>query len=135
MTDTPLTRDPVAYTVLEKSLIGNRMYEAGETVQYDGLPAENLAPTCNVGRARYQEYLETNAARVAKMRADNAESSVGDPASFGKELAKALAAGKAEDNARFDALADAIKAMADNQAALLAALTAWQGDTKGKAKA
>jgi hypothetical protein len=42
-------RDPVEYIVLEKSLIGNEIFEAGTTVKYDGLPAENLQPTCDEG--------------------------------------------------------------------------------------
>lgn len=79
------------YVVLEKSLIGNRMYEAGETAEYNGLPAENLQPTCDVGRARYQEYLKSNAARVATMKDQFSESAVGDPAAFATAVAKANA--------------------------------------------
>ena len=87
-------REPVAYTVVEKSLVGNKIYEAGETAMYEGLPAENLAPTCDVGKARYQEYLDTNSARVKKMiemnQADAA--GLGDAAAFGKMFLEALAA-------------------------------------------
>jgi hypothetical protein len=66
-------REPVKYTVLERSLIGNRIYEEGEVAEYDGLPAENLAPLCDEGHARYQEYLKSNAERIAKMRAAHPE--------------------------------------------------------------
>lgn len=60
------------YTVLERSLIGNEIFEAGAIVDYEGLPAENLAPLCDEGKAKYQEYLASNAARVEKMQTENA---------------------------------------------------------------
>lgn len=63
-------RHPVKYEVLEKSNINNEMKEAGDTVMYEGLPAENLKPLCDIGRARYQEYLVSNKSRVDKMVAD-----------------------------------------------------------------
>jgi hypothetical protein len=63
-------RGPVKYITKEKSLVGNEVHEAGVEVMYDGLPAENLEPTCSIGRARYQEYLKSNAERVAKMIED-----------------------------------------------------------------
>lgn len=81
-------REPVEYEVQEKSLIGNEIHEAGAIVKYDGLPAENLKPLCDVGRARYQEYLESNKVRVAKMIEQNSTSAVGDPAEFAKALQK-----------------------------------------------
>ena len=76
------------YKVLEKSLIGNEIHEAGAIVDYDGLPAENLEPQCDEGKAKYQEYLESNAARVKLMKEQNSESAVGDPAAFAKALAE-----------------------------------------------
>src|ERR1041385_2554376 len=86
-------REPVAYTVVERSLVGNKIFEAGETAMYDGLPAENLAPTCDVGKARYQEYLESNNTRVKKMIEMNQAdaSGLGDAAAFGKMFLEALA--------------------------------------------
>jgi hypothetical protein len=86
-------REPVKYTVLKKSLVGNKIYEEGETVEYDGLPAENLAPQCEVGHARFQEYTETNKARVAKMMEfhGDAAKNVGDPAAFQAAFLEALA--------------------------------------------
>lgn len=74
------------YTVLEKSLIGNEIFEAGAVVEYAGLPAENLAPTCEEGHARYQEYLASNKARVAKMQAENASV---DEDALGRAIVKA----------------------------------------------
>lgn len=107
MSTTP--RKPVKYTVLEKSLIGNEMFEAGQTCEYDGLPAENLSPQCDEGRARYQEYLDTNAERVAKMRAANSDSVVGDPAAFAAAVGKAIAEANAGIEARInDAVAAAM---------------------------
>jgi len=84
------------YIVLEKSLVGNEIHEAGAEVEYDGLPAENLQPTCDEGRAKYQEYLESNAARVAALKNQYSESTVGDPDKFGAAVAKAIADANAE---------------------------------------
>lgn len=99
-------REPVAYTVVERSLVGNKIYEAGETAMYDGLPAENLAPTCEVGKARYQEYLDTNKARVAKMIEMNQAdaSGLGDAAAFGKMFLEALAKSNEEHAEQMAAL-------------------------------
>ena len=92
------------YVVLEKSLIGNELHEAGAIVPYDGLPAENLQPTCDAGRARYQEYLRSNDDRIARMKGQFAESGVGDSAAFAAAFAKELAAQKAEADTKFAAL-------------------------------
>ena len=94
--EAPAVVDPdqkAKYTVLEKSLIGNQIFEAGATAEYAGLPSENLEPQCDIGRARYQEYLRTNAARVTQMRAEHAEQSsgIGDPSVFAKAIADAIA--------------------------------------------
>lgn len=84
-------RAPVWYIVKEKSLIGNELFEAGQRAQYDGLPAGNLEPTCDIGRARAAEYEASNKARVTKMIEDNKESGVGDPAVFMANFLKAQA--------------------------------------------
>lgn len=93
-------RAPVKYEVLERSLIGNEIHEPGAVVEYDGLPAENLKPLCDVGKARYQEYLESNRARIAKMQADNPITGVGDPEAFAKAVSEAIAKANAEAQAR-----------------------------------
>lgn len=77
------------YTVMEKSLIGNEIHEAGAVVAYDGLPADNLKPTCALGEKRRQEYIESNKARVAAMQSQYTESAVGDPIKFMADFAKA----------------------------------------------
>jgi hypothetical protein len=84
------------YRVKEKSLIGNTLYEAGEIVDYDGLPAENLEPLDAEGEARYQEYLKSNAERTARLKEQFSESAVGDPAAFAQAVAKANAEANAE---------------------------------------
>lgn len=89
-------RQPVKYRVKEKSLIGNTLYEAGQVAEYDGLPADNLEPLCDEGRARAAEYEQSNKQRVATMIAANQESAVGDPAKFAEQFAKALAAEREE---------------------------------------
>jgi hypothetical protein len=77
------------YRVKELSLIGNELFQAGAEVEYAGLPAENLEPLCDEGRAKYQEYLDSNKARVKAMVDQNSTSQVGDPAAFADALAKA----------------------------------------------
>lgn len=89
-------RQPVNYIVKEKSLVGNELFEAGQTVAYDGLPAENLIPTCDEGRARYQEYLDSNKQRVTTM-IDQNKDGVGDPAAF---MAALLTQQKADSDER-----------------------------------
>lgn len=91
---------PVKYTVLEKSLVGNEIFEEGQTCQYAGLPSENLAPQCDIGRARYQKYLATNAARVAAMKEGYAETNITDPAAFAAAVAKAIADSRKDDDDR-----------------------------------
>ena len=76
------------YRVKELSLIGNELFQAGAEVDYDGLPAGNLEPLCDEGRARHQEYLDSNAERVRLMIDQNQTSGVGDPAAFAAALAK-----------------------------------------------
>jgi hypothetical protein len=105
-------REPVWYITREKSLVGNDVHEAGTKVQYDGLPSENLEPTCDEGRARYQEYLRSNAERVANLRQQFSESAVGDPSKFAADFAKVLAEQQAEHNAQMAALVAQNHAMA-----------------------
>lgn len=90
-----IKREPVRYLVKEKSLVGNTMHEAGDIALYDGLPAENLEPQCDEGRARYQEYLKSNEDRVKALVANNGPitgGGIADPtafmAAFQKELAE-----------------------------------------------
>ena len=113
-------RTPLKYTVLEKSLVGNEIFEAGQTCSYAGLPAENLAPTCDEGRARYQEYLETNRVRAAKMRAEFADSAVGDQSAFAAAVGKAIAEANAEASSKIAALTDAMASLAATMATMAA---------------
>jgi hypothetical protein len=103
------------YRVKELSLIGNELFQAGAEVEYDGLPAENLEPLDDEGRAKYQEYLDSNAERVRKMRAENDTSSVGDPAVFMAALLKAQEDGAAKQAEQIGAaVAQAIAALFPN---------------------
>lgn len=108
-------RQPVQYRVKEKSLIGNELHEAGAMVMFDGLPAENLEPTCDEGRKRYQEYLESNAQRVKTMIAANQESAVGDPTAFMAAFAKQLAEERIEHQAQLAAQQEAMARMVETQ--------------------
>lgn len=116
------------YIVKELSLIGNELFQAGSTVEYAGLPAENLEPTDDEGRAKYQEYLDSNAARVRAMRDANSESAVGDPAEFMKALAK-------DRSAQGDMIKDAIAAgIAAGIAQAMIQISAPEPVAKGKGK-
>lgn len=102
-------RSAVEYIVLEKSLIGNEVHEAGARVKYDGLPAENLQPTCEVGAARYQEYLVSNAERVRKMALDHAPvESATNAEAFAAAVGRAIAEANAAFMARLDAIDKAL---------------------------
>jgi|SRR6476646_2663780 len=91
-------REPVFYITAEKSLVGNEIHEAGARVAYDGLPAENLKPTCPEGERRYQEYLESNKARVAAMMEKNQGDNGLNGPEFIAEMAR-MQAKLAEQNA------------------------------------
>lgn len=81
---------PPKFRVKEPSLIGNELHPEGAIVELpEGtLPAENLEPLDDEGRALFQKYLETNAARQAEMHANNPASGVGDVNKFAEALAK-----------------------------------------------
>lgn len=93
-------RAPVWYIVKEKSLVGNNLYEAGAKVAYDGLPADNLTPTCDEGRKRAAEYKASNDERVALMVKNHSESKVGNPEEFMQAFIKAQADERAEHQAQ-----------------------------------
>lgn len=112
-------RAPVQYRVKVKSVIGNDVHEAGATVSYAGLPADNLEPLCDEGRRRAAEYVESNAARVKQMVATHAgaESPVGDPAKFMEAFTKALAEERAEHQAQLAAQQETMAKMLEMQQA------------------
>lgn len=60
------------YLVLEKSYINLRIVEAGEEIEYDGLPSANLKPLDKAGEKQAVEYEKTNDARVQIMKEQNA---------------------------------------------------------------
>jgi hypothetical protein len=124
-------REPVEYTVLERSLVGNKIYEVGETAMYDGLPSENLGPTCDEGRARAIEYVESNKARLAKMKEQYGDSATrGDPAAFSKLFLEELAKANAQHAEQMAALQ---AGLADAVGQAVAAALAAAAPAKGKA--
>lgn len=80
------------YRVKELSLIGNELFQAGAEVEYDGLPADNLEPLCDAGRAKAREYVLSNEARVKQMLLENSPSQVGDPSAFAGAIAASIKA-------------------------------------------
>lgn len=114
---TSAERAPVQYRVLEKSLVGNEIKEAGETAFYAGLPAGNLEPMCDEGRARAAEFIASDKARVARMVENNRDGAAGDPVEFMANLVKVQ------------------REMAAEQAANASAQQAAMGDAIGQAVA
>ena len=113
------------YLVKERSLIGNTIHEEGTEVFYDGLPAENLEPTCDEGRARYQEYLDSNAARVRLMLANNENAPPqNDAAAFAAAVGEAVAEANAQHAASQAALLASLEAMKVGQNENIAAAVA-----------
>lgn len=85
----------VSYKVLEKSLIGNEIFEAGQTVEWDGHPGTNMEPTCDEGRARLQKTLELNRENREKIARDYAPVAGLTPDDFMKAFRKELAESQA----------------------------------------
>ncbi len=138
----PSGRDPVKYIVNERSLIGHTILEAGAEVMYDGLPSENLTPTCDVGKARAAEYAATNAERVKRMIADTPASPTAgaiDPQMFAAAVAKAVAEANAEFMTRMESAIAALQPVAQGEGeaaeaakAAVADLAVAAGKTKAK---
>jgi len=116
MTDT-VDNSPIQYITLEKSLIGNELFEAGATVTLpEGtLPADNLQAIDARGEAKKAEYVASNKARILAMQ----EQFGGQPLNNGVDpvaLSKAIAA----------AVADAMATQAAEKAAQDATIAALQ---------
>lgn len=78
------------YKVLEKSLLNNQIFEAGDEVEYDGEVSGNLEPLDAAGRAKRAEYEESNSRRVATMLQDAKDSpnaGAVDPSTIIKQMA------------------------------------------------
>jgi hypothetical protein len=127
---------PPKFVVLEKSLIGNRLHEAGEevTLPEGTLPADNLAATCDEGRKLKEKYEQSNADRIARMRAEYTESAVGDASAFAGEFRKMLAENNAQHAAQMAAMQEGMsQAVAAAVAqALVAASSGKPWTPKGK---
>ena len=54
-----------SYKVLQRSFINDRPYEEGDTVEYDGVPAENLEPICKAAKAAVKAAAEAGIATAA----------------------------------------------------------------------
>ena len=105
------------YLVKEKSFIDNKIYEVGDTVNYDGLPADNLEPTCDAGRAKAAEYEESNKKRLAAVNSQFAESQIANGAEFAREFAKEMARLQFEDQKAVAAAAEEAAGKSKSKAA------------------
>lgn len=78
------------YKVLEKSLLNNQIYEAGEEVEYGGEVSGNLEPLDDAGRAKRAEYEASNKKRIDTMLQDAKDSpnaGAVDPSTIIKQMA------------------------------------------------
>jgi hypothetical protein len=57
----------IKYRALERSFINNRIVEAGELVEYDGYPSENLEPLCEAGLAKAEEGRQVRDKAMAEL--------------------------------------------------------------------
>ena len=105
------------YKVLEKSLIGNEIFEEGAIVEYDGLPGHNLEPLCDEGKAKAEELVEVNAARIKQMQLDNPNTPTIDHEAFAKAIAAALAEANQQHDAQMAQFAEVLTAMQDRLSA------------------
>lgn len=106
-------RKSLQYTVLEKSLIGNEIFEEGAVVSYAGLPSRNLLPMCDEGRARAAEAVEASRAHRTKLAAELGDQAggFGNAEAFAKAFATELAKANAELVSQVhDAVAQALSA-------------------------
>lgn len=87
------------YRVLEKSLIGNSIFEAGAEVDYDGLPSGNLEPLDDAGRAKAAEAMAASRAGIDQLIRDYQPPTGIDPEKFAASIARAVAEAIA-DNSR-----------------------------------
>lgn len=105
------------YTVLEKSYLpsadgSSRIYEAGETVDYDGLPGRNLEPLDDEGKAKQADYL----ASLEKLRSDRLRDFPPESQAAAEAFAKMLADERAKDKDALSATVAAAVASALAQA-------------------
>ncbi len=78
------------YKVLEKSLVNNQIFEAGDEVEYDGEVSGNLEPLDEAGRAKRAQYEASNKQRIATMLQDAKDSpnaGAVDPSTIIKQMA------------------------------------------------
>lgn len=98
------------YKVLEKSLLNNRMYEAGEEVEYEGEVSGNLEPLDDAGRAMRAQYEASNKQRIATMLQD-AKDSPNDGAVNPATIIKQMADMQKQQAADTEALMERMSAM------------------------
>lgn len=104
---------PIKYITLEKSLVGNEMFEAGaEVVLPEGtLPAENMQATCERGEAKKAEYEASNKARIARQAEQYSDTaSTAQMEAMSKMIAKAVTEALAEQKRADAELAEAAQA-------------------------
>ncbi|CAB4120820.1 hypothetical protein UFOVP5_57 [uncultured Caudovirales phage] len=105
------------YKVLERSLIGNEIFEEGAIVDYDGYPSSNLEPQCDEGRAKASELVQINKQRIKQMQLDNPASPTIDQDAFAKAIATAISASNAEHADRMAQVTEILTALQDSLSA------------------
>lgn len=79
------------YRVLAESFIDNHRRHVGEVVEFAGLPADNLEPLDDEGKARAAEAKAVRRQGLEQMVADFKPIAGVDPAAFAAAVAKAVA--------------------------------------------
>lgn len=64
------------FKVLERSFIGDRVYEAGDEVEFSGLPGPNLEPLDKAGEVKAEEAKKVDAEAADRL---HAAAETGDP--------------------------------------------------------
>lgn len=105
------------YKVLEKSLIGNEIFEEGAIVDYDGYPSHNLEPLCDEGRAKAAELVTINEQRIKQMQLDNPNTPTIDQDAFAKAIATALAEANAQHDAQMAQITEILTSLQDQLSA------------------
>lgn len=78
------------YRVLEKSVIGNTIFEEGAEVEYDGLPSFNLEPLDDAGRAKAAEAAIASRTSMEQLIKDYQPATGMNPDAFAAAIANAM---------------------------------------------
>ena len=85
------------YRVLTESFIDNHRRMPGEVIEFDGLPAENLEPLDDAGKAKAADAKVVRKEHIDRIVRELQPITGVDPTQFASAIVKALAAVQAGD--------------------------------------